>query len=67
MVLPQTLYVDDGAFIFNSREDPIKGISIVNAQFKKIGMAMHIRKNGKASKTECIFPPPSGYSKQPLL
>ena len=56
MVLPQTLYVDDGAFIFNSREDPIKGISIVNAQFKKVGMAMHIRKKVKPLKHNAYFP-----------
>ena len=50
--LVQILYVDDGAFIFNSREDLIKCISIINAQLKKFGMAMYIGKSDKAFQTE---------------
>lgn len=63
----QILYVDDGAFIFNSRQDLIRGVNLINAIFKKFGMEMHIGRNGKASKTECIFFPPPGFFDQPEL
>ena len=55
----QILYLDDGAFVFNSRKDLIKGVNLINSLFKKFGLEMHIGKNNKASKTECIFFPPS--------
>ena len=54
----QILYLDDGAFIFDSRIDLIKGVKLIDSLFKKIGMEMHVGKNEKASKTECIMSPP---------
>ncbi|MCP4745472.1 MAG: hypothetical protein GY874_04910 [Desulfobacteraceae bacterium] len=63
----QILYIDDGAFIFNSRKDLIKGVNLINDMFKKFGLEMHIGRNGKASKTECIFFPPPGFFKQKAL
>ena len=63
----QILYIDDGAFIFNSRKDLIKGVNLINETFKKFGLEMHIGRNGKASKTECIFFPPPGYFNQRAL
>ena len=67
----QILYLDDGAFIFSSREDLIKGVTLINSLFKSFGLEMHIGKNNKASKTECIFFPPQDFlinlpSKTPL-
>ena len=38
----QILYLDDGAFIFESRKDLIKGVNLINSLFQKIGMEMHI-------------------------
>ena len=63
----QILYLDDGAFIFSSREDLIKGVTLINSLFKTFGLEMHIRKNNKASKTECIFFPPPGFFDQPSI
>ena len=54
------LYLDDGAFIFDSRNDLIKGVNIINLLFKKIGMEMYVGKNEKASKTEYIWFPAPG-------
>ena len=56
----QILYLDDGAFIFNSRNDLIKGVNIINLLFKQIGMEMHVGKNEKVSKIECIWFPAPG-------
>ena len=41
----QILYLDDGAFIFESREDLIKGVNIINLLFKKFEMEMHVGRN----------------------
>ena len=63
----QILYIDEGAFIFNSRKDLIKGVNLINETFKKFGLEMHIGRNGKASKTEFIFLPPPGFFNQKAL
>ena len=55
----QILYLDGGAFIFDSRIDLIKGVKLIDSLFKTFGMETHVGGNEKASKTECImFPPP---------
>ena len=63
----QILYLDDGAFIFDSRIDLIKGVKLIDSLFKKISMEMHVGKNEKASKTECIMFPPPGFLKQDYI
>ena len=60
----QILYLDDGAFIFESRKDLIKGVNLINSLFKKFGMEMHIGRDEQASKTECIMFPPPGFLNQ---
>ena len=56
----QCLYVDDGAFPFDSRESLEKGMTLIFHHFAKFGLQMHIGRNGEMSKTECVFfPPPS--------
>ena len=65
----QILYLDDGAFVFASREEMIQGVTLINSLFKSFGLEMHIGKNNKASKTKCIYSPPrvlqsTGYPKQ---
>ena len=54
----QILYLNNGAFIFESRVDLIKGVNLINSLFKNIGLEMHIGRDEKASKTECIMFPP---------
>ena len=63
----QILYLDDGAFIFSSREDLIKGVTLINSLFKTFGLEMHIGRNNKASKTECIFFPLLVFFDQPSI
>ena len=59
----QILYLDEGAFIFESQTFLIKGVNIIHLHFKKIGMEMHVGRNEKASKTECImFSPPRCFN-----
>ena len=47
----QILYLDDGALIFESRIDLVKGVNLINSLFKILGMEMHIGRDKKASKT----------------
>eukprot|EP00956_Cyclotella_meneghiniana_P028082 scaffold64553_cov36-Cyclotella_meneghiniana.AAC.3 len=55
------LYIDDGAFVFGSRANLIKGLKLIRKCFAAFGLEMHIGKNGEASKTECIFYPTSSW------
>ena len=57
----QCLYVDDGAFPFDTREDMIKGMNLIYHHFARFGLEMHIGHNGKESKTECVFFPPPQF------
>jgi hypothetical protein len=52
------LYIDNGSFIFESKEDMTKGVSILYQQMKRFGLLMHIGKDGSKSKTEALYTPP---------
>ena len=47
------IYVDDGIFVFESRTDIEKGITLLSDHFACFGLEMHIGTGGKPSKTEC--------------
>ena len=53
----QCLYVDDGAFIFKSREDMTNGLTLLYHHFGRLGLEMHIGHRATTSKTECTFFP----------
>jgi hypothetical protein len=57
----QCLYDDDGAFPFETREDMIQGMNLIYHHFARFGLEMHIGRNGKESKTECVFFPPPQF------
>ena len=57
----QCLYVDDGAFVFNTRSDMARGLNMIYNHFAKFGLEMHIGRGDTASKTECVFFPPPRY------
>ena len=63
----QTLFVDDGAFIFESREDLTKGLEILKKVFDYFGLEMHLGKGNKASKTECVYFPEPAFFKPPAV
>ena len=53
------LYVDDGAFTFEDRNQLTRGLDLIYQHFTIFGLKMHVGKINKASKTECVlFPPP---------
>ncbi|KAL7516256.1 hypothetical protein ACHAWF_000038 [Thalassiosira exigua] len=54
----QCLYVDDGAFIFESRNGIEKEENLIYDHFARFGLEMHIGNETTESKTECVFPPP---------
>ena len=51
------LYVDDGALLFETREEVILGSNIILNQMKRMGLKMHIGLKKKESKTEAVFFP----------
>ena len=55
------LYVDDGAFPFEDRNQLTQELSLIFSHFTIFGIKMHIGKGGKAFKTECVFFPPPGF------
>ena len=67
----QCLYVDDGAFPFNSRKQLELGCGVIFDHFARFGLEMHIGRtvNGKetASKTECVFFPKPNFFKEKEL
>jgi len=52
-----TLYADDGAFIFATREDLMAGANCVFDVFGKFGLKCHVGTGNKKSKTEAMFFP----------
>jgi len=52
------MYVDDGAFTFESREHMEIGINLIFSHFTRFCLEMHIIRGTKVSKTECVFFPP---------
>ena len=66
----QTLYVDDGAFIFNSRREMEIGLGIVNEVFARFGLEMHMGRNHGTenqteSKTKCMYIPTTSFYRMP--
>ena len=53
----QTLFVDDGAFVFESRNDLARGLELIQKVFAMFGLEMHTGKIRGKSKTECMFIP----------
>ena len=51
------LYVDDGAFTFEDRDQLTRGLNLIYQHFTEFGLEMHIGMGKKASKTECVFFP----------
>ena len=59
--IAEALYADDACFAFGSRESMCEAAVIVDKHFTDFGLKVHKGKDGKKSKTECMFFPPSGF------
>ena len=57
------LYVDDGAFAFETRKDTETVSNLVLKYFNRSGLQMHIGSKSNTSKTECDFFPDPGHLK----
>jgi hypothetical protein len=54
-----SLFSDDCALLFNSRDELITGPNHIFAHLRMFGLQMHIGRGATASKTEAMyFPPP---------
>lgn len=61
------LYVDDGAVCFTSRQDMIRGITILEKKMVRLGLVMHAGREGNRSKTDFMFFPSPLSSKTMIL
>ena len=52
------LYVDGGAFVFESRTDIEKGITLLSDHFDRFGLEMHIGKGGNHQRLNTYFSRP---------
>ena len=55
------LYVDDGAFKFEDRDQFTRGLNLIYQHFTGFGLEMHVGKRKKDFKTKFIFFPPRGF------
>ena len=55
------LYLDDGSFPFNTRDDMITGCEIINETFSELGLEMHTGHGEKKSKTELMYFPTASF------
>ena len=53
----QILYVDDGAFVFESREDMALGVEVIHKAFIRLGLELHLGHGDTKSKTEGMYIP----------
>ena len=49
------LYVDNGAFLFEDRDQLTRGLNLIYQHFIRFGLEMHVDKGKKAPKTKCVF------------
>jgi hypothetical protein len=54
-IIHQILYIDDGAFFFDNREDAEKGLEMIHRIFASFGLEMHIGRGEQPSKTEIMY------------
>ena len=57
------LYVDDGAFAFETRKEMEVGSNLVFNHFRRFVLHMHVGSKSKPSKTECVSFPAPGHFK----
>ena len=55
-----SLFADDCAVLFESRDDMVVGMNYLFKHLRKFGLHMHVGRNGQASKTEAMFFPRPG-------
>ena len=60
------LYVDDGAFAFEDRDQLTRSLNLIYQHFTRFGLEIHIGKGKKASMTECVFFPPPVFLRRKL-
>jgi hypothetical protein len=53
-----SLFADDCALLFETREDMVKGAAYLFQHLRRFGLHMHVGKGVTASKTEAVYYPP---------
>lgn len=52
-----SLFADDGAFLYQSREDLQKGMDLIFKTFRRFGLTCHVGREGAKSKSEAMYFP----------
>jgi hypothetical protein len=65
LIIHQILYIDDGAFFFETREDATLGLNLINKVFAKLGLEMHIGRGNNQLKTEVMCVPKTSFYLSP--
>ncbi len=65
LIIHQILYIDNGAFLFEMREDATLGLNLINKVYAKLGLEMHIGRGENQSKTEAIYVPKASFYLSP--
>ena len=60
-----SLFADDCVLLFQSRDDLIRGSSLIFAHLWKFGLCMHVGRGNAASKTEATYFPPPRMAYEP--
>jgi hypothetical protein len=66
LIIHQILYINNGAFFFETREDAILGLNLINKVFAKLSLEMHMgeERNKKSRSNVCtaslLLPIPQG-------
>jgi hypothetical protein len=56
-IIHQILYINDGAFFFQTREDAENGLEMIHRVFALFRLEMHIGRGEQLSKTEMMYVP----------
>jgi hypothetical protein len=59
LITHQILYIDNGAFFIETREDATLGLNLINKVFAKLSLEMHIERGNNQSKTKVMYIPKS--------
>ena len=60
----KSLYADDAALVFSSREDMEIGLRVLIAHMRTYGLQAHVGSATQQSKTECQYFPPKGETQE---
>jgi hypothetical protein len=65
LIIHQILYIDNGAFFFETRDNVTLGLDLINKFFAKLGLEMNIGRGEQLSKTKIMYSPKAFFYQSP--